>query len=102
MLAPDGVATLGEVFRRVDALGIELVDISLRKPLARRGVSAPDRTDRRPIMKALVALTERSLISADVLRPEYWPEQVRVPAGVLLDDRRGVDRAGIGVKLLGG
>lgn len=32
MLAPDGVATLGEVFRRVDALGIELVDISLRKP----------------------------------------------------------------------
>ncbi|OBH97901.1 daunorubicin/doxorubicin resistance ABC transporter ATP-binding protein DrrA [Mycobacterium sp. E2733] len=30
--APDGVASLGEVFRRVDALGIELVDISLRKP----------------------------------------------------------------------
>ena len=30
--APDGVATLGEVFRWVDALGIELVDISLRKP----------------------------------------------------------------------
>lgn len=30
--APDGVATLAEVFRRVDALGIELVDISLRKP----------------------------------------------------------------------
>lgn len=30
--APDGVATLGEVFRRVDAIGIELVDISLRKP----------------------------------------------------------------------
>jgi ABC-2 type transport system ATP-binding protein len=30
--APDGVATLGEVFRRLDALGIELVDISLRKP----------------------------------------------------------------------
>jgi ABC-2 type transport system ATP-binding protein len=30
--APDGVATLGEVFRRVDALGIELIDISLRKP----------------------------------------------------------------------
>ena len=32
MLAPDGVATLGELFRRVDALGIELADISLRKP----------------------------------------------------------------------
>jgi ABC-2 type transport system ATP-binding protein len=32
VLAPDGVATLGEVFRCVDALGIELVDISLRKP----------------------------------------------------------------------
>ena len=32
VFAPDGVATLGEVFRRVDALGIELVDISLRKP----------------------------------------------------------------------
>lgn len=32
VFAPDGVATLGEVFRRVDALGIELTDISLRKP----------------------------------------------------------------------
>jgi ABC-2 type transport system ATP-binding protein len=32
VLAPHGVATLGEVFRWVDALGIELVDISLRKP----------------------------------------------------------------------
>jgi ABC-2 type transport system ATP-binding protein len=32
VLAPDGVATLGEVFRWVDSLGIELVDISLRKP----------------------------------------------------------------------
>jgi ABC-2 type transport system ATP-binding protein len=32
VLAPDGVATLGEVFRRIDALGIELSDISLRKP----------------------------------------------------------------------
>lgn len=32
VLAPDGVATLAEVFRRVDALGIELADISLRKP----------------------------------------------------------------------
>jgi len=30
--APDGVATLAEVFRRVNVLGIELVDISLRKP----------------------------------------------------------------------
>jgi ABC-2 type transport system ATP-binding protein len=30
--APAGVATLVDVFRRVDALGIELVDISLRKP----------------------------------------------------------------------
>jgi ABC-2 type transport system ATP-binding protein len=26
------VATLAEVFRRVDALGVELADISLRKP----------------------------------------------------------------------
>jgi ABC-2 type transport system ATP-binding protein len=32
VLAPDGVATLGEVFRWVEALGIEIVDISLRKP----------------------------------------------------------------------
>lgn len=32
MFAPDGVATLVEVFRRVDALGLELADISLRKP----------------------------------------------------------------------
>jgi ABC-2 type transport system ATP-binding protein len=32
VLAPDGVATLGEVFRRVDQLGVELLDISLRKP----------------------------------------------------------------------
>ncbi len=32
VLAPDGVATLGEVFRWMDALGIELLDISLRKP----------------------------------------------------------------------
>ncbi|MET0703693.1 MAG: ATP-binding cassette domain-containing protein [Mycobacterium sp.] len=30
--APDGVATLGEVFRRVAELGVELSDISLRKP----------------------------------------------------------------------
>ncbi len=30
--ATDGVATLIEVFRRVDQLGVELVDISLRKP----------------------------------------------------------------------
>jgi ABC-2 type transport system ATP-binding protein len=32
VLAPNGVATLTEVFRRVDHLGIELADISLRKP----------------------------------------------------------------------
>ena len=32
VLAPDGVATLSEVFRRVDQLGVELADISLRKP----------------------------------------------------------------------
>lgn len=32
VMAPDGVTTLSEVFRRVDALGIELSDISLRKP----------------------------------------------------------------------
>ena len=32
VLAPDGVATLAEVFRRVDRLGVELLDISLRKP----------------------------------------------------------------------
>jgi ABC-2 type transport system ATP-binding protein len=32
VFAPDGVATLSEVFRRVDALGVELTDISLRKP----------------------------------------------------------------------
>jgi ABC-2 type transport system ATP-binding protein len=30
--APDGVVTFGEVFRRLDGLGIELADISLRKP----------------------------------------------------------------------
>ena len=32
VFAPDGVVTFGEVFRRVDALGVELADISLRKP----------------------------------------------------------------------
>ncbi len=32
VVAPNGVATLSEVFRRVDQLGIELADISLRKP----------------------------------------------------------------------
>jgi ABC-2 type transport system ATP-binding protein len=32
VLASDGVATFAEVFRRVDRLGIELADISLRKP----------------------------------------------------------------------
>ena len=32
VLAPDGVATLGEVFRRVDRLGVELADITLRRP----------------------------------------------------------------------
>jgi ABC-2 type transport system ATP-binding protein len=30
--SPDGVGTLGEVFRRVDRLGVELADIGLRKP----------------------------------------------------------------------
>ncbi|WP_371286970.1 ATP-binding cassette domain-containing protein [Mycobacterium sp. PS03-16] len=30
--APDGLATLGEVFRRVEALGVEVSDIGLRKP----------------------------------------------------------------------
>jgi ABC-2 type transport system ATP-binding protein len=30
--APDGVGTLSEVFRRVGALGVDLSDISLRKP----------------------------------------------------------------------
>lgn len=32
VFAPDGIATLTQVFRRVDALGIELADIALRKP----------------------------------------------------------------------
>lgn len=32
VFAPGGVTTLADVFRRVDALGIELADISLRKP----------------------------------------------------------------------
>ena len=32
VLSPDGVATLAEVFRRVDQLGVELVDIALRQP----------------------------------------------------------------------
>lgn len=32
VLAPDGVATLSEVFRRVDSISVELADISLRKP----------------------------------------------------------------------
>ena len=30
--APDGVVTFAEVFRRVDQLGVDLADISLRKP----------------------------------------------------------------------
>ena len=32
VLATNGVATLSEVFRRIDHLGVELLDISLRKP----------------------------------------------------------------------
>ncbi len=32
VLAPNGIATLSEVLRRVDQLGVELVDIGLRKP----------------------------------------------------------------------
>jgi ABC-2 type transport system ATP-binding protein len=32
VLARNGVATFGEVFRRIDQLGVELLDISLRKP----------------------------------------------------------------------
>lgn len=32
VLAPNGVATLSEVFRRVDQLDVELADIALRKP----------------------------------------------------------------------
>ncbi len=32
VLAPNGVATLSEVFRRVDGLDVELEDISLRRP----------------------------------------------------------------------
>ncbi|WP_082690475.1 ATP-binding cassette domain-containing protein [Mycobacterium sp. M26] len=32
VLAPNGVATLSEVFRRVDQLDVELADISLRRP----------------------------------------------------------------------
>jgi ABC-2 type transport system ATP-binding protein len=32
LLAPDGVATLTEVVRRVDAVGVVLADISLRRP----------------------------------------------------------------------
>ena len=30
--APKGVATLSEVFRRMDEIGVELIDISLRRP----------------------------------------------------------------------
>ena len=30
--APLGVATLAEVFRRIDGLGVELIDVSLRRP----------------------------------------------------------------------
>jgi ABC-2 type transport system ATP-binding protein len=30
--APRGVTTLGEIFRRIDDLGVELIDISLRRP----------------------------------------------------------------------
>lgn len=32
VVAPDGLATLGEVFRRVNAIDVEFADISLRKP----------------------------------------------------------------------
>ncbi|MCV7145072.1 ATP-binding cassette domain-containing protein [Mycobacterium riyadhense] len=32
VLAQDGVTTLGEVFRRLEAIGVEIADISLRKP----------------------------------------------------------------------
>src|SRR6185295_16131980 len=32
IMAPNGIATFTEVFRRIDHLGVELADISLRKP----------------------------------------------------------------------
>ena len=64
VFAPDGVATLVDVFRRVDALGIELADISLRKPsLDEAFLHLTERTVAQS-MSALAALTERSLISA--------------------------------------
>jgi ABC-2 type transport system ATP-binding protein len=49
VFAPDGVATLAEVFRRVDALGVELADISLRKP---------------SLDEAFLHLTERTVVQS--------------------------------------
>jgi ABC-2 type transport system ATP-binding protein len=49
VVAPGGVATLADVFRRVDALGIELADISLRKPsLDEAFLHITERTAARP------------------------------------------------------
>jgi ABC-2 type transport system ATP-binding protein len=51
--APDGAATLTEVLRRIEPLGIELADIGLRRPslddvflrLTGHSASAPDGSD---------------------------------------------------------
>ncbi|WP_264063354.1 ATP-binding cassette domain-containing protein [Mycobacterium montefiorense] len=49
VVAPEGVTTLADVFRRVDALGIELADISLRKPsLDEAFLHITERTTARP------------------------------------------------------
>jgi ABC-2 type transport system ATP-binding protein len=49
VVAPGGVTTLADVFRRVDALGIELADISLRKPsLDEAFLHLTERTAARP------------------------------------------------------
>ncbi|OBB63397.1 daunorubicin/doxorubicin resistance ABC transporter ATP-binding protein DrrA [Mycobacterium sp. 852014-50255_SCH5639931] len=49
VVAPDGLATLGEVFRRVNAIDIEFADISLRKP---------------SLDEAFLHLTERAVIKS--------------------------------------
>ena len=66
--APDGVATLGEVFRRIDELGVELADISLRKPSLDEVFLHLTVADRHR-MTALAALTERVVRRARCATP---------------------------------
>ena len=61
--APNGVATLVEVLRRIESLGVDLHDISLRKPSLDEVFLHLTLVDSHR-MTALVALTERAVVAS--------------------------------------